>query len=56
MTVAELQTTLKAFERQAAKTDINEVRKLYREERGLIYVKTHTIQAYFRQYKRRTSR
>lgn len=43
---------LRAFERKA-KADIDAARQEFREEHNLIYVRKHTVEAYFR---RRTFR
>lgn len=56
MTLDQLQTTLREFERESNRGKDDDIRRKYREERGLVYVKTHTIQAYFRKYRRRPRR
>lgn len=44
---------IKAFEREVRKKDMEAARLKFREEEGLIYVKKHTVQAYFRRRKPR---
>jgi hypothetical protein len=39
---------LKAFEKRAKRLGLEEARKLFREDRSLIYVKTYTVSAHFR--------
>ena len=48
----ELREILAAFKAHAEE----EVRRMYREEQGLIYVRRHVVEAYFRPAKRRRRR
>lgn len=53
MTQADFTRTIRAFERSLKRRAEDEVRKFWREERGLIYVKRHVVPAYFRKVNRR---
>jgi hypothetical protein len=48
MTALEFSAAIRAFERELKRRTQEEVRAHWRETKGLIYVRKHTVQAYFR--------
>lgn len=56
MTEAEFKRMLRAFEKELKAQAEEEVRRRYREEQGLIYVRTYTVAAHFRPAKKRQRR
>lgn len=51
MTDAEMRRIIRQFERAIKSRAIDEVRKQFREESGVIVVREYTVKAYLRQYK-----
>jgi hypothetical protein len=46
-------TLIRDFEREVKRRSIEETRRRYRDEHQLIYVRRHTVEAYFRRRKLR---
>lgn len=54
MTQTDFTRSIRAFERALKRRAEEEVRRRWREEHGLIYVRRHVVPAYFRKSIRRT--